>query len=273
MYSEIPPLGLEPVYDPIASSTNLPIMLYQAGRRSNRWQLDTTMEKLESGGAAVYLKMLPGVTGVFYIKDVAIETSAALEELPKDIERVVGMLDRIPTPRQINRLADSADPAGSGLDFTLKPFVSDMAPLAINLFSATGERFTRKDFEGKVTVVNFWASWCGPCVEEIPALNRLREHMKDKPFELISINYAEKQEQIRDFLTMVEVDFPVLMDEDGSYSAKWNVLVYPATFVIGADGTIAYGVNGAIEWDSEEVTTKLEALMDGSVPEKHSSNM
>jgi thiol-disulfide isomerase/thioredoxin len=110
-------------------------------------------------------------------------------------------------------------------------------------------------------LVNFWASWCGPCVEEIPALNRLREHMKDRPFELISINYAEKPEQIREFLNMVKVDFPVLLDEDGSYSAKWNVLVYPATFVIDTDGNIVYGVNGAIEWDSEETTGKLEALM------------
>ena len=53
LYSEIPPLGLEPVYDPIASSTNIPLMLYQSGRRGNRWQLDTTLDKLQDGGAAV----------------------------------------------------------------------------------------------------------------------------------------------------------------------------------------------------------------------------
>ena len=85
--------------------------------------------------------------------------------------------------------------------------------------------------------------------------------MQDRPFELISINYAEEPQQIRAFLDMVQVDFPVLLDRDGSYSARWNVLVYPATFVIAADGNIAYGVNGAIEWDSREVTGKLEALM------------
>jgi thiol-disulfide isomerase/thioredoxin len=136
-----------------------------------------------------------------------------------------------------------------------------MKPLKINLKTASGQSFIRENFTGKVTLVNFWASWCGPCVEEIPALNRLREHMKDRPFELISINYAEKPQQIREFLNMVRVDFPVLLDEDGSYSAKWNVLVYPATFVIATNGEIVYGVNGAIEWDSEEITGKLEALM------------
>ena len=261
LYSEIPPLGLDPVYDPIASSTNIPIMLYQSGRRGNRWQLNKTLEKLQAGGAAVYLKILPGVTGVFYLKDNAVETSNVLKQLPKEIERVVHMLERIPTPKTVNKLMADGKPAFSSLDITLNPFISDMAPIEIDLKTASGESFTREDFTGKVTLVNFWASWCGPCVEEIPALNRLREYMKDKPFELISINYAEKPEQIREFLNMVKVDFPVLLDEDGSYSAKWNVLVYPATFVIATDGNIVYGVNGAIEWDSEEISDKLEALM------------
>jgi thiol-disulfide isomerase/thioredoxin len=261
LYSEIPPLGLDPVYDPIASSTNIPIMLYQSGKRGNRWQLDKTLEKLQAGGAAVHLKILPGVIGVFYIEDSAVETAAVLKQLPEEIERVVHMLKRIPTPKTVNKLMAGGEPASSSLDITLKPFISDMAPLQIHLKTASGERFTREDFTGKVTLVNFWASWCGPCVEEIPALNRLREHMEDRPFELISINYAENPEQIREFLKMVRVDFPVLLDEDGSYSAKWNVLVYPATFVIAMDGNIVYGVNGGIEWDSEEITGKLEALM------------
>ncbi|MGD8582616.1 MAG: TlpA disulfide reductase family protein [Gammaproteobacteria bacterium] len=261
LYSEIPPLGQPPVYDPIASSTNIPIMLYQSGRRGNRWQLDKTMEKLQSGGSAVYLKVLPGVTGVFYIKDTAAETIKVLQDLPDETERVVSMLQRIPTAFEVNELRTVETTSNSSLDITLKPFMSDMEPLVINLENAHGERFIRKDFTGRVTLVNFWASWCGPCVDEIPALNRLREHMKGRPFELISINYAEKPQQIREFLNMVRVDFPVLLDRNGSYSAKWNVLVYPATFVIAMDGNIVYGVNGAIEWDSEEIIGKLEALM------------
>lgn len=261
LYSEIPPLGLDPVYDPIASSSNIPIMLYQSGRRGNRWQLEKTLQQLRAGGATVYLKILPGVTGVFYLKDTAKETYAVLAQLPEEIERVVQMLDQTPTPRSANALGAGSKPTVNSLDFTLRPFMGDMQPIDIDLESATGERFTRVDFTGRVTLVNFWASWCGPCIEEIPALNRLREYMRHKPFELVSINYAETPAEIRKFLNMVQVDFPVLLDEDGSYSAKWNVLVYPATFVIDTNGNIVYGVNGAIEWDSEEITGKLEALM------------
>ena len=81
--------------------------------------------------------------------------------------------------------------------------MGDMKPLEINLINAGGKRFTREDFTGKVTLINFWASWCGPCVEEIPALNRLRKLMTDQPFELISINYAETPDQSGEFLNMV----------------------------------------------------------------------
>ena len=261
LYSEIPSLGLDPVYDPIATSTNIPIMLYQSGRRGNRWQLDKTLENLQSGGAAVYLRLLPDVTGVFYSQDTEAETLALLETLPQEIERVVDMLERIPTPLAVNALPAGEVSTKSSVDMTLKPFAGEMAPVAIDLTQVSGERFTRNNFKGKVTVVNFWASWCGPCVEEIPALNRLREHMQGRAFELISINYAEKPEQVREFLDSVQVDFPVLLDRDGSYSARWNVLVYPATFVINTDGVIVYGVNGAIEWDSPEIINKLKALL------------
>lgn len=261
LYSEIPPLGLEPVFDPIASASNIPIMLYQAGRHGNRWQLDKTLDQLNNGGAPVYLKILPDVTSVFYTKDTSAETLAVVKKLPFEIENIVDMLKRMPTLTTPAKLPSSAKAGMSNLDMTLKPFSGQMQPRTIELNNVDGEVFTRNHFTGKVTMINFWASWCGPCVEEIPALNRLRERMRGKPFELISINYAEKPQQVRDFLESVKVDFPVLLDEDGSFSAKWNVLVYPATFVIAMDGRIAYGVNGAIEWDSDEVIHELEVLM------------
>ena len=261
LYSEIPPLGMAPVYDPIASSSNIPIMLFQASQRGNRWQLDSTLAQLRSGGASVSVKLLQGVTGVFYLKDTSKETASMLTHLPAEIERVIARLEQTPTPIHAIALPTSSKASHSSLDITLKPFTGDMQPLAIELSTAEGMPFKHDNFIGKVTLVNFWASWCGPCVEEIPALNRLRAKMRGKPFELISINYAERPDTIRTFLDMVEVDFPVLLDEDGSYSAKWNVLVYPATFVIAKDGNIAYGVNGAIAWDSDDIVQQLEALM------------
>ena len=85
--------------------------------------------------------------------------------------------------------------------------------------------------------------------------------MQGKPFELVSVDYAEDAGLVREFLHTVEVDFPVLLDADGRVSASWNVLVYPSSFVIGPDGRIVYGVNGAIHWDDPAVVAQLDALV------------
>ena len=85
--------------------------------------------------------------------------------------------------------------------------------------------------------------------------------MAGRPFELISINYAESRDTVAKFLERVEVDFPVLLDEDGSYAKRWNVISYPSTFVIDTSGSIRYGVNAAIEWDAPELIDKIDSLL------------
>ena len=261
LYATIPALGLDPVYEAIVRATNVPMMIYQSGKRGNRWQLDRLVEQLQQGGAQVYTRVLPGVTGLFADEDKAPATLAALDGLPGEMSKAMQLLQRLPTPLQVAELSQVEAQTGLGLDTQLTPFSADFAPAPVDLQSARGERVIRKNYTGKVTVMNFWASWCPPCVEEIPSLNNLRRQLAERPFELISINYAEDPQQIGDFLRRVKVDFPVLLDEDGSYSAQWKVLVFPSTFVIGPDGRIVYGVNGAIHWDAPEVVRQLRALM------------
>ena len=262
LYATIPALGLDPVYEPITSATNIPIMLYQSGKRGNRWQLDKLLAQLQSGGAKVYFKILPGVTGLFNDNDKAPASLRALHDFPAQLEQSLQLLQRLPTPLDVVELAAENKPAGLGLDTQLQPFKGDLSAVPLDLTNAlNNQTVVRKHYRGRVTVMNFWASWCPPCVEEIPSLNHLRKLMDGEAFELISINYAEDRARIEKFLKQVKVDFPVLLDSDGSYSARWNVLVFPSTFVIGPDGRIVYGVNGAIHWDSAEVVQQLEALL------------
>ena len=105
-------------------------------------------------------------------------------------------------------------------------------------------------------------------MEEIPSLNRLKQAMQDKSFQLISINYAEPAEKIHDFLTQVNVDFPVLLDPGGKLTGQWKVLAFPSTFVIGPDGNIQFGVNAGIHWDTDEVIQQLKALLPNREPLK-----
>ncbi len=99
-----------------------------------------------------------------------------------------------------------------GLDDSLAAYKGTLKPQPFSLRDISGRLYQEKDFKGKISIINFWATWCPPCVEEIPSLNRLREKMQGKAFQLISINYGEPAERIKQFMQKVKVDFPVLLD-------------------------------------------------------------
>ena len=135
-----------------------------------------------------------------------------------------------------------------------------------------GEKVNLSSSEGKVMLINFWATWCPPCVEEIPMLNRLSEKMQDTNFELLSVNFGQEKPTISEFLKKVNVVFPVLLDDGGKTAGNWNAIVLPSTFVIGPDGKFAYAVNAAIEWDGPEVVKALKNLVDKSTENKSNNN-
>jgi len=263
LYTTVPSLGLPAEYLPIASATNIPIMIFQDGIRSNRWYVDNLVDSLKIGGSQPFLKILPGVSALFFDEDEAPETLQALAKLPQDIKASIVLLEKMPTPRKVVALTRQFKTVGSGIDVHLKPFKGKFLPYAIDLKDAAGKRYQRKDYKDHVTIINFWATWCPSCVEEIPSLNRLKQAMRDIPFDLISVNYAEKPDTVLQFLKEVDAQFPVLMDESGQISRNWKVIAFPSTFVIGPDGKIHYGVNAGIRWDDPSVVNRLRQLYAG----------
>lgn len=259
-YQDIPALGEDPQFVPIISATNIPIMIYQSALRNNRWHLPKVVRNLEQGGATVYQKILPGIVAFFYQIDESPATLKILRELPAEIPHIIRMLESTPTPLKTAKLVQPTQDKTSGRNIKLRKYTGDKTPLPLDLENINGERIVRNDYTGKVTVVNFWATWCPPCVEEIPMLNRLIAQMKDTPFELISIDFGEEKAVIAGFLKKVNVAFPVLLDAKGRTSGDWNTVVLPSTYVIGPDGKFAYTVNAAIEWDSPEVVKALKQL-------------
>ena len=259
-FTHVPTLGGDPNFIPELEVTNVPVYIYQAAKSGNRWHLAAVLDALQQN-ATVYTEILPGVTSLFYDEDQAVETLAMLQSMPQRINQAVTMLARHDVPRlAIPLSAKTTKGSDSGLDSKLKPYRGNIQPKAFALLDAKGEMVEVKRFQGRVTLVNFWASWCPPCVEEIPSLNRLKQEMQGKAFQLISINYAESPQHIREFMRKVAVDFPVLVDPDGKLSAQWKVVAFPSTFVIGPDGRIRYGANAAIHWDEPEVIQKLKQL-------------
>lgn len=259
-YASIPPLGQLPEYMPIISATNIPIMIYQAKNNGNIGQFDSLLEKLQQHGNPVYTRLTPKVMSLFYEENPSKEMLQQVKPLPINIKKMISILEKHPVPKKAIAMKNIAVNK-TGIDIYLKPYKGNVSPLPINLNDAHDKLFTKNTYKGQVTVINFWATWCPPCVEEIPSLNRLKEKMKGLAFELISINYAEDKKTILEFMKKVNVEFPVLLDNEGNFSRKWNVITYPSTFVIDKKGQIRYGVNAAIEWDDPEFIEKLKTLL------------
>lgn len=261
LYQGAPALGMPPEYLPIVDASNIAIAIFQGDKRGNRWQLNNLVERLQNGGAPVFVTLLKNVNSVFFEPSRVEPSDKLMSEVQRKIRSMLGLLEKMPQPSQAVQQLASVSKESAALDDSLKPYRANPEPLKLALLDAKGKRFVRTDYRHKVTIVNFWATWCRPCVKEIPSLNNLRRLMKGKPFELISVNYAESADEIRAFMKTVNVDFPVLMDSDGRVSADWRVVVFPSTFVIGPSGRIEYGVNAGLEWDESAIVEKINSML------------
>lgn len=112
---------------------------------------------------------------------------------------------------------------------------------------------TLDDYRGKVVLLNVWATWCGPCIVEMPTLQALHEGFKDDDLEVVavSIDQPNTEPAIRAFVKELGLTFEVLHDPEGDISRAYQVMGYPETFVIGRDGVIRKKVVGAADWNSE----------------------
>ncbi len=258
-YQRIPALGEEPPYLPVITATNIPLLIYQAEGSATRGRFEQLLSHLRSHGNPVYTTMMPEIMGLFYEEPTTDAMSRQSARVADLIARTLPLLARHDVPTEPVANLDEVD-GESGVDIDLRPFSAGLAALPIDLSDSAGNRFIRSDYVGRVTLVNFWATWCPPCVEEIPSLNALRENLRDEKFDLISINFAESAEVIQAFMEKVAVEFTVLLDPDGGFSRQWKVVAFPSSFIIGPDGRIRYGVNAAIDWNDPRIVATIREL-------------
>jgi thiol-disulfide isomerase/thioredoxin len=142
----------------------------------------------------------------------------------------------------------------------LKPWSGGAAP-ALDLADPEGAQHRLADYRGRVVLVNFWASWCGPCRAEMPSIERLRQAMQDRPFTVLAVNVGESPRLAREFAEQLSVHFTVLLDRDTRTTKSWGAKVLPATFLVGPDGAIRYFYYGELDWSGGEARSRIEALM------------
>ena len=142
----------------------------------------------------------------------------------------------------------------------LKPWTGGARP-SLALTGLDGKQHDLSDYRGKVVVLNFWATWCGPCIREMPAFEKLAKRLSGERFALLTVNFGEKADRIKPFLDKIGVDVPVLLDPDMDTSKAWVKSGLPTTYIIDAEQNIRYQVLGVFEWDAPEVEARIRELL------------
>jgi peroxiredoxin len=141
----------------------------------------------------------------------------------------------------------AASPPSPAPDFTLK--------------SRTGENIKLSELRGQVVMVNFWASWCGPCRQEMPILDQLYQRYQPMGFTLLGINVEEDSAAADKILKEIPVTFPVLYDTKHKVSERYQVRAMPSTYLIDRDGKLRYLHKGYKSGTEEAYQQQLRELI------------
>lgn len=114
---------------------------------------------------------------------------------------------------------------------------------------------------GQAVVVNFWATWCEPCREEMPSLQRLARRMEGQGLAVLTVAVSDRESAVKDFLWEISVELPVVHDRQQTESRAWGVRVLPTSIVLDRDHRPRLRAVGAIEWEAPAVLAQLEKLI------------
>ena len=134
-----------------------------------------------------------------------------------------------------------------------------MAP-DFSLQDTEGKTHRLSDYRGKPVIINFWTTWCPPCREELPSMNRAWHLLEKEGIAMLALNMGEDEDTIFIFSADYPTDFPILMDQSGEVIEQWPVKGLPTTYVIAPDGTFAYRAIGSREWDDKVLLDAVRAL-------------
>ncbi len=138
--------------------------------------------------------------------------------------------------------------------------VSDPAP-NFTLKSLSGKNLKLSELAGNVVLINFWASWCGPCLQEMPLLNSIHKKYEPLGFTVLGVNVEEQSDKARAFLANRGVDFPILLDNKNRVSKLYDVVAMPTTVVVDRDGNMRFLHKGYKPGDEAQYRKMVKKLV------------
>lgn len=137
---------------------------------------------------------------------------------------------------------------------------ASMAP-TFTLPSRSGDNVSLTQLKGKVVMLNFWASWCGPCRQEMPLLDQMHKRYSALGFTLVGVNVDQNSKDAEDWLSKTPVSFPVLFDRESKVSKLYDVSAMPSTVFIDRQGNVRYLHRGYKAGDEGEYLNQIRALL------------
>jgi thiol-disulfide isomerase/thioredoxin len=259
--ADTPAPGTAMEYLPIVDATQLPIFIIQPKKSNKYWYLNALVSRLSDSGSKVYTQIIDQASDGYHVRP---ETSNAEQQmakkLPEHIARATLLLSKTKVDVQQQHTQDKPWKVSSIAE-SLQPYPGSTLAQPLELDDIDGNTHSLQDYRGKVVVLNFWATWCPPCVEEIPSLGRLQQAFSDEDLVVLSVDIGESKKEVEAFLQQVPADFPVLLNPDGTTVKQWKIIAFPTTFVIDRDGVIKLAYFGGLEWDNPDVVQQLQGLV------------
>lgn len=264
-YTETPAPGQDGLLMPIVSHSNALLFVIQPDKSPWFWKLDKTIPALEKAGSDVYLQIIKGVRDRFYFRPDADENEQTrTAQFPAIIKKALSALANYPKEVRHASRGNLIKPKAnsSKKERSLKIHAGNSIPPKLDLYTVKNKKINLKDLKDKVVLVNFWATWCPPCVHEMPSMQRLQDKFDKNKFVILGVNMAEEKASIQSFIkTRVAIDFPILMDSDGTALKSWRVFAFPTSYLIDKAGNIRYSLFGSIEWDTKRTTDIINKLI------------
>ena len=149
----------------------------------------------------------------------------------------------------------------------LLPMSNRPSAKEFSLKDPEGRLHTLSQYRGQVVLVNFWATWCPPCLKEMPSMERLWKELGGKGLVMLAVNIGESADNVEYFGFSHNLTFPLLLDQNDSSSRAWLVRGLPASYVLDSQGRILYQAIGERDWDDPNLKKVItELIQEGKKP-------
>ncbi|MCI5149163.1 MAG: TlpA family protein disulfide reductase [Candidatus Electrothrix sp. MAN1_4] len=144
------------------------------------------------------------------------------------------------------------------------PVQGNLAP-DFTLTDLEGRTWTLSALKGQVVFINFWATWCPPCISEMPSMQNLYDTLPKDQFKMLAVLYSDEADNAKDFSEKLDITLPILVDKGNRTGMQYGLTGVPETFILDKQGVIRETHKGPAEWDSAEVIHMLRGYIDQDI--------